>query len=187
MNVNVIIDSYYKENGALRSILLTHSRLVAEKAISIANIHSELNINKTFVYDAAMLHDIGIILCNAPEIECHGTEHYMRHGICGAEMLKKGTVEWGMTTKDIEPYARVCERHTGAGITAKDIAEKGMPLPVRNFLPETIEEKLICYADKFYSKTHLTEEKTIESVIRSMRKFGDDTVNRFAELHELFK
>lgn len=31
-----------------------------------------------------------------------------------------------------------------------------------DFLPETMEEKLICYADKFYSKTHLECEKSIE-------------------------
>ena len=46
------------------------------------------------------------------------------------------------------------KRHTGAGLTKKEIIEQELPLPQQDFLPETTEEKLICYADKFFSKTH---------------------------------
>lgn len=53
--------------------------------------------------------------------------------------------------------------------------------------PETIEEKLICYADKFYSKTHLDREKTIEQAERSLAKFGGDTLTRFRKMKELFE
>ena len=53
--------------------------------------------------------------------------------------------------------------------------------------PETIEEKLICYADKFYSKTHLDREKTIEQAERSLAKFGGDTLARFRMMKELFE
>lgn len=53
--------------------------------------------------------------------------------------------------------------------------------------PETIEEKLICYADKFYSKTHLDREKTIEQAERSLAKFGGDTLARFCKMKELFE
>lgn len=53
--------------------------------------------------------------------------------------------------------------------------------------PETIEEKLICYADKFYSKTHLDREKTIEQAERSLAKFGGDTLERFRKMKELFE
>ena len=50
-----------------------------------------------------------------------------------------------------------------------------------------IEEKLICYADKFYSKTHLDREKTIEQAERSLAKFGGDTLARFRMMKELFE
>lgn len=53
--------------------------------------------------------------------------------------------------------------------------------------PETIEEKLICYADKFYSKTHLDREKTIEQAERSLAKFGGGTLARFRKMKELFE
>lgn len=188
MQTEKIIDKFYsKENGALRSIFLTHSRLVAEKSLVIAEAHPELDIDRQFVYDAAMLHDIGIVMCYAPSISCFGKEHYLRHGICGGMMLRSHAAEWGMGPSEIEPYARVCERHTGAGLTAKDIKEQNMPLPPVDLLPETLEEKLICYADKFFSKTHLTEEKPLDRVMLSMQKFGADTEKRFQKLHELFR
>ena len=67
-----LIDTYYPEDNKLREILLTHSRMVAEKALSIANHHPELNVDKTFLYESAMLHDIGIFKTNAPGICCEG-------------------------------------------------------------------------------------------------------------------
>lgn len=188
MHTAIIIDKFYsEENGALRSILLTHSRMVAEKALRIAEKHPELSLDTTFVRDAAMLHDIGIVMCDAPGIECHGSEPYLRHGICGGTMLRSHASEWGMTPDEIEPYARVCERHTGAGLTADDIIRQRLPLPHIDLLPETLEEKLICYADKYYSKTRLEEEKSFDQVLVSMRKFGTDSETRFLNLHELFK
>ena len=66
-------------------------------------------------------------------------------------------------------HARVCERHTGTGITLAMIEERGLPLPHRDFMPETLEEQLICYADKFYSKTKLDKEKSVEKENRAFR------------------
>ena len=45
--------------------------------------------------------------------------------------------------------------------------------------PETLEEQLICYADKFYSKSHPDQEKTVEQAVQSLRKFGEEGVVRF--------
>jgi uncharacterized protein len=134
-----IIDKYYVGCDALRHILLTHSQSVAQRALQIASLHPELHIDCNFVEQAAMLHDIGIIRVDAPGIECHGTEPYIRHGICGAEMLRSEGLP--------ERFARVCERHTGAGLTLDDIVSQDLPLPHQDMQPETIEEKLICYAD----------------------------------------
>ncbi len=89
--------------------------------------------------------------------------------------------------KRYERHARVCERHTGAGITCKQIVEQNLPLPHQDFLPETMEEKVICYADKFFSKTHLDEEKSIEKAEKSLAKFGEEGVKRFHEWEKLFE
>ena len=91
-----------------------------------------------------------------------------------------------MRKENYPRHARVCERHTGAGLTAEEIEKQNLPLPHKDFLPETIEEKLICYADKFYSKTHPKVEKTLEQAMASLRKFGDEGAARFEEWVKLF-
>lgn len=65
-------------------ILVIHSRSVADKALAIARMHPEMNLDLTFVEEAAMLHDIGIFRCNAPDIDCHGDAEYICHGYLGA-------------------------------------------------------------------------------------------------------
>ena len=62
MNPIDIINKYYPEENELRHILLTHSRSVADKSLWIADRHPELSLDKDFLYEAAMLHDIGIFL-----------------------------------------------------------------------------------------------------------------------------
>lgn len=172
-----IIDKYYPEDNELRHILITHSRAVADKALEIARKHPELNIDLRFLEEAAMLHDIGICRCDAPGIACHGTEPYICHGRIGAEMLR---------SEGLPKHARVCERHTGTGITRKQIIERNLPLPAQDFTPETIEEQVICYADKFFSKSHLDKEKTIEEAEKSLQKFGAEGVERFKEWEKRF-
>ena len=125
-----------------------------------------------------MLHDIGIVRTYAPGIECFGTEPYIRHGMIGATMMRE---------EGYEDIARICERHTGAGLSLDDIVSQDLPLPHQSFLPETIEEQLICYADKFYSKSHLEREKTIEQAERSLAKFGTSGVERFRHWVEIFE
>ena len=177
MNYQAIIDKYYPEDNELRHILTIHSRQVAEKALSVVDDHPQLHANRTFVEEAAMLHDIGIFRCNAAGIQCFGTEPYICHGTIGAQLL----LEQGYPL-----HARVCERHTGAGITLQQIVEQNLPILPRDLVPETIEEQIICYADKFFSKTKLNKEKTIEQAILSLSKFGEEGVRRFIHWCEMF-
>lgn len=177
MDYQAIINKYYPEDNELRHILLVHSRAVADKALAIADRHPELSLDRQFIEEATMLHDIGIVRCNAPGIQCFGTEPYICHGRIGAEMLR---------AEGFPRHARVCERHTGAGITRSQIIVQKLPLPQQDFLPETIEEKVICYADKFFSKSHLDKEKTIEQAIASLSKFGEEGVARFREWVKMF-
>lgn len=178
MDYEQIIDLYYNEDATLRSILVDHSMCVAQRAVHIADKHPELPLDRTFLIEAAMLHDIGIVRCNAPGIHCYGTEPYICHGLIGAEMLR---------FHGLERHARVCERHTGAGITMDDILAQNLPLPLRDLLPETLEEQVICYADKFYSKSHLDHEKTIEQAMQSLAKFGAAGVERFRRWVTMFE
>jgi uncharacterized protein len=177
MNPLDIIKKYCPEGSDAYPILLAHNRLVADKALALADRHPELPIDRQFVEEAAMLHDIGVVACDAPEIGCHGSEPYIRHGILGAEMLRR---------EGLERHARVCERHTGSGITREMIESQGLPLPPQDLTPETLEEKLVCFADKFYSKSHPDREKSVEKMRKGMAKYGDDALRRFDELCEIF-
>lgn len=178
MNYQAIIDKYYPTDNELKHILVVHSRQVADKALRIVDNHPELEADRAFVEEAAMLHDIGIFRCNAAGIQCFGTEPYICHGTIGAELLRE---------EGFPRHARVCERHTGAGLSLQEIMAQNLPVPHRDLLPETIEEQIICYADKFFSKTKLTTEKTLEQAIRSLSKFGDEGVARFVKWSEIFE
>lgn len=169
MELLQIINKYY-DDEKLRNILLKHSRAVADKALDIVRNHPELNADVSFVEEAAMLHDIGIVRVNAPAIACYGTEPYIRHGVLGAEMLR---------LEGLERHARVCERHTGTGLTKEQIVLQNLPLPHQDMQPESIEEQIICFADKFFSKTRLDTEKSVEQARRSLEKFGQEGLEKF--------
>lgn len=177
MDTNLIINKYYDDNPRLKDILVRHSRSVTERCLKIAAAHPELNIDLDFVKEAAMLHDIGILRTDAPGIFCFGDQPYICHGYLGAEILR---------AEGFPRHARVCERHTGAGLTRDEIIRQHVPVPVQDYLPETIEEQLICYADKFYSKSHLDREKTAEHALKSISKYGEDGARRFKHWMEIF-
>jgi uncharacterized protein len=177
MDYQHIIDQYYPPSTPLRDVLLRHSRDVADKALLLSRRHPELQLDNDFLLEAAMLHDIGIFQTNAPGIYCMGPHPYICHGVLGAELMRQ---------HGFPRHARVCERHTGAGLTVTDIERQDLPLPHQDFLPETMEEQLICFADNFFSKSRLGEEKTTEHVRRSLGKFGEEGVARFDAWCKLF-
>lgn len=174
-----VIKYFYPQDTEMRKLLIWHSEQVRDKALQIAKYNKKMDLDKDVLINGSMLHDIGIGKCRAQDIYCQGTEPYIRHGILGAEMLREYGREHGL---DLEVYARICERHTGSGLTADEIRSGSLPLPVRDYLPETPEEKIICLADKFYSKSGDMKEKSFEKVLRSQEKFGKDPAERFFAL-----
>ncbi|MBQ7207833.1 MAG: HD domain-containing protein [Lentisphaeria bacterium] len=178
MEPEKIIGAFYRGEPELCRLLLKHSLQVREKAFQIME-RSKLPCGRETVSAGALLHDIGIIRCHAPGILCFGELPYISHGTAGAEMLRAYGAEKGM---DLEVFARICERHTGSGLTEEDIVKQHLPLPCRDLLPETDEESLICLADKFFSKSGKMEEKSFPAVRRSLEKFGEASLARFDAL-----
>jgi uncharacterized protein len=86
----------------------------------------------------------------------------------------------------MDRHALVCERHTGTGLTLQQIVEQGLPLPRRDMQPVSMEEQIICFADKFFSKTHLDAEKSVEQARRSLEKFGVEGLAKFDKWCEMF-
>ena len=173
MDYNRIIDKYYPAGSTLRDIYMSHCRSVARLAIDI-NRRMGTPLDPAVVEAAAMLHDIGICLCSAPSIECRGELPYIAHGTAGAELLRREGAG--------EDMARVAERHTGAGLTAAEITAQRLPIPPRDMLPETQLERLVCYADKFYSKSGDMRRKTFDKVRESMARHGEESLRRFDSL-----
>ena len=177
MNPLLLIDKYYPEENELKHILLVHSHSVTDKALAMARNHPELHLDEQFIAEAAMLHDIGIFKTDAEPIGCFGTYPYICHGYLGAELVKK---------EGFLRHSLVCERHTGAGISLQDIINQQLPLPHREMLPVSLEEQIICFADKFFSKTKLDVEKSVEKARKSVVRYGEEGGKRFDRWCELF-
>ena len=177
MNPLHIIEKYYDPSGEAYKILVHHSHDVARKAFAIAKNRLDLNPDLRFIEEAAMLHDIGVCRTFAPEIYCEGDYDYICHGYLGSEMVAK---------EGYPLHALVCERHTGTGLSLSHIIKENLPIPHRDMLPLSIEEQIICFADKFYSKTHLGRERTVEVTRSKLEKYGAETVARFDNWCEIF-
>jgi uncharacterized protein len=108
-------------------------------SIAVADYVYEFGIkllNKKYDFDldtavlGAILHDIG-----------RSKSHNIDHGIIGSEILLKNNFN--------EKYAKIAERHIGAGISRKEAED--LNLPKNNYIPKTLEEKVIANADNLVS------------------------------------
>jgi uncharacterized protein len=52
--------------------------------------------------------------------------------------------------------------------------------------PKSLEEKIICFADKFFSKSQLGKEKPLKKIRESLKNHGTHQVETFDEWCELF-
>jgi uncharacterized protein len=179
MSPFAILARHVDPSSELYGCLVVHSVLVARKARRIAEEylerHREASIDLEFLTEAALLHDIGVKGCRSDKLPTSGTEAYVRHGILGREILE---------AEGLPRHGLVCERHTGAGITREEVMRLDLPLPPRDYLPISLEEKIICVADKFFSKTpgKLWRKETPEKVERSLAKHGPEVLLRWRAL-----
>lgn len=176
---NRIIKAYYPEESTAFKYLYQHSLSVTRLAILIAEHNSKFKINMELLKNSAMLHDIGIFMTHAPGIGCYGSHEYIEHGYLGRDLLEK---------RGLHEIAPVCERHVGVGFNKQEILDKNLPIPYRDMMPVTMEEKIVCYADKFFSKqaAHLSTPKQIGKIRKKMFKYGPEKALLFNDLAELF-
>jgi len=183
MNTYQILEKYYDSKSEAYRILVQHSELVTKKAMKIGQelVDQGFQVDLEFIKEASMLHDIGIFLTNATRIDCHGSEAYIKHGILGRQILEK---------EGYPKHALVCERHVGIGISKKNIIKHNLPLPKRDMLPISLEEKIVCFADKFYSKDpdNLSKEATEKEILSELEALDPAYVQGFHNLKkELYR
>ncbi len=142
--------------------VIDHILSVKRTALRIAD-EVKIPVDRELVRMGALLHDIG-------RAKTHGIEH----AVVGAGMAR----ERGFT----EEVARIIERHIGSGLTAEEARSLG--LPVKDYLPETPEEKIVAYADNLLNGTRETSfEESLERFERMLGS-GHPAVERFKKLHE---
>ncbi|MBW2980725.1 HDIG domain-containing protein [Candidatus Woesearchaeota archaeon] len=113
--------------------VLAHSMSVQKVALKICKkVKCDVKLVKT----ACLLHDIGRFQCIKP----------IGHGITGAKIL----LEEGLPR-----HALIAERHLGAGISKEDIKEQKLALPLKDYVPKTVEEKIVCHADNLIFNTRV--------------------------------
>ncbi|MFN3739347.1 MAG: HD domain-containing protein [Thermodesulfovibrionales bacterium] len=170
-----VIKRYYSPDSLAFRLLVEHGEAVKRKALEIAEGLKDRNPDIDFIIEASMLHDIGIIQTRSPLLGCYGKKPYICHGYLGRQILEN---------EGLLRHSLVAERHVGAGITIEDIKKKSLPLPLRDMVPESLEEKIICVADKFFSKNRKahTEEKPLEVVLKEIAGYGEEKLSFFKEL-----
>jgi len=162
-----LLKKYYPEGSMAFGYLYEHSLAVAAHAVKIAEMNPALCPDIEFIRCSAILHDIGIFMTHNPDIGCHGKYPYLAHGYLGRQILEK---------EGFPEYALVCERHVGVGISKEEIIRNKLPLPHRHMIPLTVEEEIVCYADKFYSKNpgKLSIPKDIDKILKNLEKYGPE-------------
>ena len=152
-----------RENKCSEKVI-NHCLAVTELALETASIVKErgLEIDFELVEIGALLHDIG-----------RSKTHSVHHAVVGAEIAKSAGLP--------DSVVSIIKRHVGGGITASEAAELGWPEDV--YVPVTLEEKVVSYADKLIEKgkrapievtiEKLSEEKMYEAAIR-VRKLHDE-------------
>ncbi|MBT1075889.1 HD domain-containing protein [Geobacter grbiciae] len=174
MNVEHILTRHFGKETQACAIVLEHSRMVAHKALRIARALNDPDLDLRFIEEAALLHDIGVCGTDSPGIGCSGDSPYILHGIIGREILE---------AEGLPRHAMVCERHIGVGLTVDDIVRQGLPLPLREMVPITREERIICYADLFFSKkgNSLNHEKSPPEIRKGLIRHGEHRVAIFEQ------
>jgi uncharacterized protein len=153
---------FLHRSGCSRNVI-KHCKTVAKLAVEIANACREkgLDANLQLVEIGALLHDIG-----------RSKTHSVHHAVVGAEIARS----LGLP----EPVVSIIKRHVGGGITAQEAKRLGWPKDI--YIPQTLEEKIVSYADKFIEGSRRVPiERTIE---KFSKQIPPSAVARIRGLHE---
>jgi uncharacterized protein len=143
--------------------VIKHCTAVAELALEIAQHQHNDMVDEALVLRGALLHDLG-----------RARSHGIDHGFVGGELAR----ELGLD----ERLVRILQRHVGAGITAEEAKELGLP-PV-NFMPETMEEKIVAHADNLIEDQKRTSIEAELSNVKAKLGESHPSIKRLIALHK---
>ena len=143
--------------------VISHIEKVTEKALEIGLKLKKkgYRVDMDLLETGSYLHDIG-----------RSVTFGVRHAVESSKIAR----ELGFK----EPIIRLIERHVGAGITSEEAEALG--LPKRKFIPQTLEEKILAYADKFLESNFVFKTIDGEQIVERIDLIYDSiepTLNRF--------
>ncbi len=145
--------------------VVEHCRSVAHLAYKIAQTCNSKGkkVDVRLVRVGGLLHDLG-----------RARTHTVDHGLVGAEIARELQLP--------ESLILIIERHVGSGISTSEARRLGFPS--RSLVPQTIEERIVAYADKLTRKSQrLTIEAALEQFNRDSN-IPETAVERLREWHE---
>ena len=125
--------------------VVEHCKRVAAFAVKIAEacLKKQPNLNVELVEISGLLHDIG-----------RSRTHSVNHALEGGRIARG----FGLPASVVHAI----ERHAGGGIPKEEAKKLGWP--PRDFVPKTLEEKIVCYADKRVEGRRIVSiEKTVKT------------------------
>lgn len=155
-----------KEEGCSPQVI-QHTKAVAEKSMEIGKKITEKgnDVNLKLLEIGSLLHDIG-----------RSKTHNIDHGVVGAQILRE---------RGLDEFAPFAENHLGAGISLEE-AEK-LDIPTKEYLPKTIEEKIVTYADNLIrGKETQTYQQALEELRENLGS-NHPSLQRFRDLHQELK
>jgi uncharacterized protein len=170
------LHEHYAPTRAAFELVHTHCVIVC-RLVEQLLAGRDHNLDVDVARAGCLLHDVGVYRLYGPSGELD-QDNYVRHGVLGYELLR----DIGMA----EVLCRFCSRHTGMGLSRDDVRRQGLPVPVDDYLAETVEERLVMYADKFHSKTTPPKFLTAASCLSGLRRFGAGKAARFTSMADEF-
>lgn len=167
----------YAPTEAVFELIFTHCHVVYDIAIQLM-ARNMFKVDAELVRVGCLLHDIGIYPLFGADGKLKEGVYYIQHGVEGAKILQRQGFP--------QVISRVASHHTGVGLSKEDVIQQNLPLPVADYLAETIEEALIMYADKFHSKTDPPYFNSFERYKRDIARFGADKVKKFEQFAQQF-
>ena len=146
-----------KKSGCSEKVI-KHCKAVRNIAVKIAE---RANADVSLVEASALLHDIG-----------RSKTHGIFHAIEGAKIAKKLELP-----KNI---IKIIERHIGAGLTEDEAKKLG--LPSKSYIPETLEEKIVCHADSLINNSK--KQKIDKEIEKALKKNQKEYARRLVILHK---
>lgn len=136
-------------------------------------------INERLLVMGGLIHDIGtyqLIKHDGSDGEPLRFKHskYIQHGLRGYKLLRACGFD--------EALALFARNHTGIGLTARMVQDQDLPLPVADYVPVTLEQDLVMYADKFHTKSDPAEFVGFDRCIRRAAKHGEANARGMRDL-----